>query len=71
MPPDFDGNGAPILEVDHIVPLHRNGADLPINMIAVCPNCHSAKTRGQRAAEWEKKFARIAKHLHAQALRIQ
>ncbi len=70
MPPDIDSLGAPILEVDHVVPLHRGGADHPMNMIAVCPNCHSAKTRGQRAAEWEKEFKRIAQRLHTQALRV-
>ena len=33
-------NGAPYLESHHIEWLARGGADVPANMVALCPNCH-------------------------------
>ena len=33
-------NGQPYLEVHHLVPVSQGGADHPINVAAVCPNCH-------------------------------
>lgn len=68
MPPDVKRDGRPILEVDHAVPLSRGGPDHPSNMLAVCPNCHRAKTYGREAQRWEAKFARIAAAMHAAAL---
>jgi len=44
---DVTDAGAPILEVDHIHDLGVGGADDPAQMIALCPNCHSIKTRGR------------------------
>jgi 5-methylcytosine-specific restriction enzyme A len=38
--------GEPILQVDHVLDLAKGGADLPWNMIALCPNCHALKTYG-------------------------
>lgn len=46
MPPDKKMNGESILEVDHIDGLADGGTDHPSNMIALCPNCHEAKTHG-------------------------
>lgn len=40
-------NGEPVLEVDHVRELAQGGKDLPVNMIALCPNCHALKTRGE------------------------
>lgn len=68
MPPDVQRNGRPILEVDHAVPLARGGADHPSNMLAVCPNCHRAKTYGRDADRWESEFIQVAAALHAAAL---
>ncbi len=56
MPPDKKPNGQAILEVDHIDPLSENGSDHPTNMVALCPNCHTAKTFG---AEKRKMIRRL------------
>ena len=33
-------NGEPYLEVHHMVPVSEGGADHPLNVAAICPNCH-------------------------------
>ena len=48
---DRTDSGAPILEIDHIHDLALGGGDDPLQMIALCPNCHATKTRGTRRAE--------------------
>jgi len=59
MPVDTDRHGMALLEVDHIKPLAEGGPDIPSNMIALCPNCHVAKTRGKNANEMIKKLRQI------------
>ena len=59
MPPDVDSQGKPILQVDHIEPLSKGGTDHPRNMIAICPNCHVAKTIGLNKKRIAKEFLRI------------
>ena len=44
---DVTDSGAPILEIDHIHDLALGGPDDPVQMIALCPNCHAIKTHGQ------------------------
>lgn len=34
--------GVPYLEVHHVIPLSKGGADTPENCVALCPNCHRA-----------------------------
>ncbi|TYK51500.1 HNH endonuclease [Actinomadura decatromicini] len=46
-PDDVNQNGEPILEVDHVQDRGQWGRDHPIQMIALCPNCHAVKTRGR------------------------
>ncbi|WP_433475390.1 hypothetical protein ACQPZP_43185 [Spirillospora sp. CA-142024] len=46
-PDDVNKNGDPILEVDHVQDRAKWGRDHPIQMIALCPNCHAVKTRGR------------------------
>jgi 5-methylcytosine-specific restriction protein A len=46
-PNDVNKNGDPLLEVDHVHDRARWGRDHPIQMIALCPNCHAVKTRGR------------------------
>ncbi|WP_433228286.1 hypothetical protein [Actinomadura formosensis] len=46
-PNDVNKNGDPILEVDHVHDRAKWGRDHPIQMIALCPNCHAIKTRGR------------------------
>ena len=38
-------------EVDHITPLFMNGLDHPGNMQALCPACHSRKTKRDQVKE--------------------
>ncbi len=56
MPPDVNRQGKAILQVDHIHALSEGGADVPSNMIALCPNCHSAKTFGLHSDQMSKRF---------------
>ncbi|TDD59427.1 HNH endonuclease signature motif containing protein [Actinomadura rubrisoli] len=50
-PNDVMRNGDPILEVDHVHDRATWGRDHPIQMIALCPNCHAIKTRGRTAEQ--------------------
>lgn len=59
MPPDVGKSGKALLQVDHIVDLALGGSDLPSNMIAVCPNCHYAKTHGMNSEKIIKIFKQI------------
>ena len=56
MPPDVNRQGLAILQVDHIVALAEGGPDIPSNMIALCPNCHAAKTYGLHSKKMSKRF---------------
>jgi 5-methylcytosine-specific restriction protein A len=56
MPPDVNRQGHAIIQVDHINPLANGCADIPSNMIALCPNCHSAKTYGLHSDQFTKRF---------------
>jgi 5-methylcytosine-specific restriction enzyme A len=69
MPPDVGTDGGPLLDVDHVRPLSRGGADHPSNMIAICPNCHRAKTFGRKARAWEAKFLKVAQAAHKYELK--
>lgn len=69
MPPELLPTGDPILEVDHIKDLGLGGSDEPDNMIALCPNCHAAKTRGSNPSQWRRELLEIARRRHADALR--
>lgn len=44
-------NGDPYLEVHHIHALGDGGADHPLNVAAICPNCHQRVTHGRDAKE--------------------
>ncbi|MFF7176978.1 HNH endonuclease [Streptomyces sp. NPDC008121] len=68
MPADVTPQGEPLLEVDHVEDLGGDGRDHPANMIALCPNCHAAKTRGSRAAELRALFRGVAAAAHRAAL---
>lgn len=60
MPAERNRQGDPILDVDHIRDLGLGGDDHPRNMVALCPNCHACKTRGERAPQWRKELVLIA-----------
>ncbi|WP_344903208.1 HNH endonuclease signature motif containing protein [Actinomadura meridiana] len=46
-PDDVNRNGEPLLEVDHVTDRAAWGRDHPVQMVALCPNCHAVKTRGR------------------------
>ncbi|MBO4295364.1 MAG: HNH endonuclease [Desulfovibrio sp.] len=46
----------PYLEVHHVVPLAREGWDVPANAVALCPNCHRAM---HFAADREERVRRL------------
>ncbi|MFF8385703.1 HNH endonuclease [Streptomyces kanasensis] len=56
--------GAPILEVDHVKDLARGGQDTPETMIALCPNCHALKTRGEQRQQLRKVLLNVARQRH-------
>ncbi|MFE7097592.1 HNH endonuclease [Streptomyces erythrochromogenes] len=56
--------GAAILEVDHVNPLARGGADTPESMIALCPNCHALKTRGRNRKRLQSVLLKTARLRH-------
>ncbi|MFE6615208.1 hypothetical protein [Amycolatopsis sp. NPDC057786] len=67
MPFDTAPGGESILEVDHVDDLALNGLDHPSVMIALCPNCHAAKTRGANRAAIKRRFRVRAAELHHKA----
>jgi 5-methylcytosine-specific restriction endonuclease McrA len=40
-------NDQPYLEIHHIISLADGGADSPVNVAAVCPNCHTRVSHGK------------------------
>jgi 5-methylcytosine-specific restriction protein A len=61
--PDLNARGEPILEIDHVNDLADGGRDHPVQMIALCPNCHAVKTRG-RTGEHLRATLLTAAHEH-------
>jgi 5-methylcytosine-specific restriction enzyme A len=61
---DRTDSGAPLLEIDHIHDLALGGDDDPLQMIALCPNCHATKTRGTSREELKPILLAAAKHRH-------
>lgn len=59
LPPDMGADGRPLLDVDHLRELAGGGLDLPSNMIALCPNCHRAKTHGRAKGRLVKQLQRV------------
>lgn len=69
MPTDRSVTGDPLFEVDHVEDLALKGADHPANMIALCPNCHAAKTRGNRAETRRRQLKKVAEEKHTAAMK--
>ena len=59
MPGDIGTSGQPLLDVDHLQDLGNGGKDETSNMVALCPNCHRAKTHGSKRARLKSKLQRI------------
>lgn len=68
MAPDVTARGEAILEVDHVEDLALGGADHPSSMLALCPNCHAARTRGRNRKRMTGHLRRVALRLHRTAL---
>jgi 5-methylcytosine-specific restriction endonuclease McrA len=51
-------NGEPYLEVHHIVPVASGGQDHPLNVAAICPNCHARVTHGADADAYNQQIKR-------------
>lgn len=64
---DVRPDGTSILDVDHVKDLADGGPDEPWNMVAICPNCHAAKTRGAGRERLRGQLRKIAKAKHASA----
>ena len=69
MPPDVKKDGTPLFQVDHIIQLSDGGPDQPDNMIALCPNCHTAKTLGRNKTEMTTRLKKIAMQKHSALLK--
>jgi 5-methylcytosine-specific restriction protein A len=54
--------------VDHVEDLAKGGADHPIQMVALCPNCHAMKTRGSKREQFRAVLLDVAREAHARAL---
>jgi 5-methylcytosine-specific restriction protein A len=67
-PKELTSAGEPILQVDHVQDLAKGGADLPWNMIALCPNCHAVKTYGANRDRLGRVLQKTAKQLHESAI---
>jgi 5-methylcytosine-specific restriction protein A len=58
---DTRSDGTSILDVDHVNDLAAGGPDEPWNMVALCPNCHAAKTRGRGRQGMRRALAKVAR----------
>jgi len=67
---DRTDTGVPILEIDHIHDLALGGDDDPVQMIALCPNCHARKTRGARREELTPILLATAKTRHERLAKL-
>ncbi|MEV4972322.1 HNH endonuclease signature motif containing protein [Streptomyces scopuliridis] len=67
-PTDLTDNGDPILEVDHVTEITRDGRDHPSQMIALCPNCHAVKTRGSTRHTLTATLREVAADRHRNAM---
>ncbi|MCL7424252.1 HNH endonuclease signature motif containing protein [Streptomyces sp. YS415] len=63
-PTELTTAGLPILQVDHVEDLAKEGPDVPWNMIALCPNCHALKTYGKNKEKLRRQLAATARRLH-------
>lgn len=67
--PDITDRGAPVMQVDHIEGIADGGRDQPLQMIALCPNCHAVKTYGRTRHRLAEDLARAAQERHEEWLK--
>ncbi|MEY9965924.1 hypothetical protein ABIA33_003979 [Streptacidiphilus sp. MAP12-16] len=65
MPDDVTDSGEAILEVDHVMEIAAGGRDHPVQMVALCPNCHALKTRGRKRSVLRGVLLELAGRQHA------
>jgi 5-methylcytosine-specific restriction protein A len=65
---DVNDRGQPLLDVDHIQDLARDGEDDPAQMIALCPNCHRIKTHGRARERLRAALLKVARQRHQDLL---
>ncbi|MFE5301682.1 HNH endonuclease [Streptomyces sp. NPDC056632] len=63
-PEDVDDEGEAILEVDHIREIARGGRDHPMQLSALCPNCHAMKGRGRNRETLREVLLEVAREAH-------
>lgn len=68
-PDDRTDGGDAILEIDHVQDIALGGRDHPVQMVALCPNCHAMKTRGRRREELRAILLEVANGAHADFMR--
>ncbi|MGW5380698.1 HNH endonuclease [Nocardia sp. NPDC003999] len=62
--PDHTDRGHPVLEVDHVSDIATGGRDHPVQMIALCPDCHAVKTRGRSRHQLRERLLAAARDRH-------
>ncbi|WP_280245926.1 HNH endonuclease signature motif containing protein [Nocardia abscessus] len=62
--PDHTDQGHPVLEVDHVSDIATGGRDHPVQMIALCPDCHAVKTRGRSRHQLRERLLVAARDHH-------
>ncbi|MDI1454440.1 HNH endonuclease [Streptomyces sp. ATE26] len=63
-PNDLTDDGRPILEVDHVQRIAEGGRDHPVQMVALCPNCHAMKERGSNRLALQTSLLEVAAGAH-------
>ncbi|MEU0853730.1 HNH endonuclease signature motif containing protein [Streptomyces flaveolus] len=63
-PNDLTDDGCPLLEVDHVQRIAEGGRDHPVQMVALCPNCHAMKERGSNRLALQKVLREVAARAH-------
>ncbi|WP_199896817.1 HNH endonuclease signature motif containing protein [Streptomyces niger] len=64
-PADVKDDGRPILEVDHVKRISEGGRDHPVQMVALCPNCHAMKEHGRQREALIAILLEVAEKAHA------
>ncbi|MFJ3140223.1 HNH endonuclease [Streptomyces sp. NPDC086843] len=65
-PTDVTDDGQPILEVDHVVEITAGGRDHPVQMVALCPNCHAMKGLGRNREALRAVLLSVASRAHTE-----
>jgi len=64
--PFIKRNGQPYLEVHHIIELSKKGSDSPLNVVALCPNCHARISHGIDGENFNNKLSEKILYIESQ-----